>query len=914
LFRLETALKDFFQLREMKVPDTEVELRWSLNRFLEAASKKHNPARIVIIIDGIHRLKADATPDGTLYWLPTELPPCVRFIVSTVEFERSVKGKKENISHSTFVELSRRQCPILKIEPLGVTTRHSVINNFCNLFDFEISESQQFKIVTAHSSAQPMYLRTLLQAMKLASSLTRISPDELLEKFLLCTTAHDLVDRTLNICCQGADDENVHLNEYGDNLIADLLGKMLSVIYVSRSGLTEAEIWGLLHMVVRFEINDEQTQHLMSIIKEYTMVVNDMYSFSHEMYREVVYSKYINSRAASVKWHNILARFFGQLPPCDRKLVALPYHLEMAGSWSKVKNCLTDIEMFQIWWTPKFKTDFIKFWASLTQKLTESSGESEDLSNTKDLTSNNNSNTNLANNTNNPALGKDAENTQQSSAVRTRPSYDIVDEYVKALDEYRLLKHPSDEVVAGIILEIGDFLLEFATLGHEQSADVPAMIHPKILQEDLKAVGVPYIEIDEDGRSSLVYPEILHGLCNKQKTDDGIMMDAPTKAIEDVPVCTNYFYHRWMWIQYPYVALGNCDVRYNEGINQKLQDMSDLQQKFKQTGTQGNLNAGNALSKSMSGLEGITKKLKKYTANLTADPKEVSSSFNSSTFKLPEIKFNRKAPRSIPRVIKDDEEVKQNNSKVMQRVYALQDSIQSYREEYDFLVQMKAILDKRLGDFKDDLVDLQRTAASCFEFDDELEAAIKREQEGSKKYDDVKTYHKNISHLSLMCDRHPANVPALITELQNKIELDGYLLSEIKKRLWEQKFERQTATNTYVSMKKLVAEAVEMHNKLLEYRYSLRKDLTQQAIEDEKLLEVREQTKMKKSKKMMETSQSLNSLLNSSSKTANNKDANNNEPQQPIEKKRTWEETWALIVSRTGILEPESFFQRLNNA
>ena len=38
LFRLETALKDFFQLREMKVPDTEEELRWSLNRFLAAAA------------------------------------------------------------------------------------------------------------------------------------------------------------------------------------------------------------------------------------------------------------------------------------------------------------------------------------------------------------------------------------------------------------------------------------------------------------------------------------------------------------------------------------------------------------------------------------------------------------------------------------------------------------------------------------------------------------------------------------------------------------------------------------------------------------------------------------------------------------------------------------------------------------
>eukprot|EP01031_Cornospumella_fuschlensis_P041601 gene41601-50767_t len=182
LFRLETALKDFFQLREMKVPDTEVELRWSLNRFLEAAAKKHSPARIVIIIDGIHRLKAEATADGTLYWLPTELPPCVRFIVSTVEFERNFRGKKELTQHGTFVELMRRQCPVLRIEPLGVQTRHHVVTAFLGLHtgSLELSAAQLTKISNSPSCAQPMYLRALLQAMLLATSLTNGNTDDLL--------------------------------------------------------------------------------------------------------------------------------------------------------------------------------------------------------------------------------------------------------------------------------------------------------------------------------------------------------------------------------------------------------------------------------------------------------------------------------------------------------------------------------------------------------------------------------------------------------------------------------------------------------------------------------------------------------------------------------------------------------------
>ena len=76
------------QLREMEVPSSEERLRWSLNRFLAAAAKKQFPARIVIVIDAVNRLLGEASAADTLHWLPTELPPCVRFIVSTLELEK----------------------------------------------------------------------------------------------------------------------------------------------------------------------------------------------------------------------------------------------------------------------------------------------------------------------------------------------------------------------------------------------------------------------------------------------------------------------------------------------------------------------------------------------------------------------------------------------------------------------------------------------------------------------------------------------------------------------------------------------------------------------------------------------------------------------------------------------------------
>eukprot|EP01032_Pedospumella_encystans_P011606 gene11606-13487_t len=934
LFRLETALKDFFQLREMKVPDTEVELRWSLNRFLEAASKKHSPARIVIIIDGISKLKTEGAPDGSLHWLPTELPPCVRFIVSTVEVER--KGS----THRTFVELARRHCPILRIDPLGVTIRHSVINAFTKMYagSLELSENQQFKIVTAQSSSQPLFLRALLQALRLTTELTDLSVDELLEKFLACSSAHELIERNLNVCCQFMTLEDNSFEESGENSISDLLGKIMSVVYASRSGLTEAEIWGLLRMVSKIEPDAEQSAKLLSILKNFTMVVNNMHTFSHEIYHEVVYQKYICSRPALVRWHNVLARFFGQLSPCDRKLVALPYHLEMAGSWAKVKNCLTDIKMFQLWWTPKFKTDFIKFWASLTQLSTRSTGHNNKETNKRSSASlssrGRNGRTATANGTNNGNTNG-GDSVDHDANALNRPTYDIVEEYVKSLDEYRNQEHPSDEAVAGIILEIGDFLLEFATLGHEENADVPASIHPKVLPEDLRSIGVPYVD-EDNGHSVLCYPYILHSYSNKQKMEEmgsgGDKEDGPGKAIDELPLCTTYYFQRWMWIQFPFVALGNCNTRYINGILHVVQlkksdpdnllrgvkafpekklvrtvqeimgmepdpysdeekEKSAVMHKNKST-ARDMLNFGTTSgSNSVNGGEG--KEL-------------LSRSMNAASLKLPQIKFNRKAARSIPRINKHlEDEAAEAANKVQMRLLALQDNIQNYREEYDFVVQKKALVANRLQELKDSLTDLQRTALSANENDDALAMAIKREAEGAAKLEKVLLVHRNLQDLHVLCLRHPANVPALITELHTKVEEDAFLIAEIKKRLWEQRFEKQAHLLSYKHMKSLVSEAVAMQDKLLEFRYKVGSQLAQQA-EDERAV-----TSDLDGRKT-QLGYTPKSKSNRIRKQLTEKEFEN-EAIVP-DKTKAWEEMWNVISARTGIIEPESFFDRINNS
>ena len=90
--------------------------------------------------------------------------------------------------------------------------------------------------------------------------------------------------------------------------------------------------------------------------------------------------------------------------------------------------------------------------------------------------------------------------------------------------------------------------------------------------------------------------------------------------------------------------------------------------------------------------------------------------------------------------------------------------------------------------------------------------------------------------LLTLCNRHPANIPALITEIEWKLEQDTYLVSCIQDKLWEHAMEKQTYLDTFKHLKSLIKEGAESHNKLLEYRYSVKKSLAHQGIEDQKKL------------------------------------------------------------------------------
>eukprot|EP00957_Ditylum_brightwellii_P022176 1673366-Ditylum_brightwellii.AAC.1 len=130
----------------------------------------------------------------------------------------------------------------------------------------------------------------------------------------------------------------------------------------------------------------------------------------------------------------------------DRKLSCIVWHLEVAGSWKKLKGVLVDVRYFQYWWADQNRDEFINLWASLTMHSRYASGSL--VTGIFDV--------------------KSMHHNQQQ-----RPCYDPVEDYTK------------------------NFLIEFASLGHEEE-ECPAFHHPCLEKEELFALGVPHIDREDD--------------------------------------------------------------------------------------------------------------------------------------------------------------------------------------------------------------------------------------------------------------------------------------------------------------------------------------------------------------------------------------------------------------------------------
>lgn len=872
LYRLESALKEHFQLREMEVPTSEERLRWSLNRFLAAAAKKQFPARIVIVMDAVNRLRGESSAADTLHWLPTELPQGVRIIVSTVELEQYGSLPDDFYDegsrvHRTYTELRRRRCPTIRLQPLSVEVRHLIIGSFLKANQQalqSLEQAQQFRLVTAKASSQPLFLRTILYALRLGFEMSEVPVDQQIDVCLAAETSSQLIARVLELCSDYVDltlvstdgetpatqqkntaVSNRSLRHDGDT--TNIFARVLTALFASRHGLSDAEMWGIVELATSDPLPLEQRECIRRVLRDYTFSVNGLRNFSHEDYAVVVYNENIRSPEVHVRAHQLMARYFGKLPPCDRKLDALPYHLEVSGSWTKLRAALVDVQMFRLWWTSAHKTEFLNLWASLTACSNTGAQIRKLVTGEFDET--------------------------MRCAQPPRPCLDIVEEYVRSVDDYKFVHSPSDDELARVILCIADFMLEFATLSLEEAADVPQFVHPTIPNEDLASLGVPFLSRDKDGNSVLNTPHVEVSNDKGSLGSKPTAMDTPMKVNEEIPLCSTYFYHRWMWIQFPWVSLANCGERFLKGVaHQTRQEQNGL--------TVGLISrhTGNVADGRLSNLDNINTIKNPESALMASHGRNLSSAAAAAAAaaaivgaRLPEIRtfspgkepgnahivpgpiaaaaISRSAHKckiSSKHSASNIESGDAFSSKkgyidhFALKVQQLRINIGSYRSELDQLRQERVALGRMYSRTHDEMSELSKMHLSTSDLEAKLNRLVKRLEQTIRGHKMAKLLYKNYECVKLMCERHPAHSQALIDELEAKLTQDTLFIREVQQRLRETTFESHDFAANNKVLQHAAQEMTVLQNDMLVQRIRQREHLQSMSLREVELNRQRE--------------------------------------------------------------------------
>jgi len=211
LRRVMGELKRHFSIQQ-EIPDKPDALRAEFANLLRMTAAK---GRVVLILDGLDQLE-DRDGALDLQWLPPEIPPNIRLILSTLP------GRPLD-------ELAKRGWTTMRLEQLDTKEREQLISEYLKQYTKELSPDQTKRIAQAPQLANPLFLCTLLEELRLYGD--HYTLFQRIDHYLSAATAKDLCEKVLQRYEQDFESEQ-----------PGLVGDTMSLLWAARWGLTEAEL------------------------------------------------------------------------------------------------------------------------------------------------------------------------------------------------------------------------------------------------------------------------------------------------------------------------------------------------------------------------------------------------------------------------------------------------------------------------------------------------------------------------------------------------------------------------------------------------------------------------------------------------------------------------------------------------
>ena len=304
---------------EESIPDSPDALkRIFAGRLQELAAN----ADAVLILDGLDRLE-DVAKAQPLSWLPEELPPNLRFVVTTQP-------------GPALDELRRRRCPKLSLKPWRSERRKRLTVDYLARYGKKLAPDRLRRIVGAGATGNPLYLLILLQELRIFGEHEALARE--IERYLDAAGVVELLGKVLKRL----------ENDFGaerEGLVQDAL----SLLWASRRGLTESELLDLLGEPTK-RLPAAVWSPLYLALAESLIDQGGRLNFSHPELRQAVERRYLATPADREASHKRLADYFASRELSERQVEELPWQLAMTRAWDRLWMLLKDLPFLQTAW------------------------------------------------------------------------------------------------------------------------------------------------------------------------------------------------------------------------------------------------------------------------------------------------------------------------------------------------------------------------------------------------------------------------------------------------------------------------------------------------------------------------------------------------------------------------------------
>ena len=299
----------------IEIPAQPEELRAAFANALSVAAKRD---RVVVVLDALNQLENRDQASG-LVWLPAVVPANMRLIVS------SLPGPALD-------ELRRRAWPELNVEPLDLAERQHLIFQYFKQYTKALSAERARRIANAPQSANPLYLRALLEELRIRGEHEKL--DWKIEHYLGAANADALYEKILTR----------YEEDYGRER-PELARDAMSLLWAARRGLSEAELLDLLGSAGQ-PLPAALWAPLYLAAEQSLVSRSGLINFSHNSLRQAVEEKYLAQEAEQRGAHLRLANYFEAREGELRQVEELPWQLAKGKDWDRLANVLAKPSLF----------------------------------------------------------------------------------------------------------------------------------------------------------------------------------------------------------------------------------------------------------------------------------------------------------------------------------------------------------------------------------------------------------------------------------------------------------------------------------------------------------------------------------------------------------------------------------------